>query len=226
MTVKLNSSGGGSVSLVAPNTGSTRTLTLPDVNGNVVSTGDTGSVATAMLADDAVTPAKLSQPLTRETAKASTSGTTVDFTGIPSWVKRITVMLEGVSTTGSSYILVQIGAGSTTTSGYVGNGSNPGSGTGANFNSLSHTVGFGVSASVLTTGNYSLVGTLVNITGNTWMWSSIGTFDATAALTFGAGKVTLSGTLDRVIIATSTSTTSMAGTNTFDAGTINIMYEG
>ena len=57
------------------------------------------------------------------TAVASTSGTSIDFTGIPSWVKRITVMLSGVSTSGTSIVLIQIGAGSVTTSGYASSGS-------------------------------------------------------------------------------------------------------
>ena len=39
------------------------------------------------------------------TAQNTTSGTSIDFTGIPSWVKRITVMFQGVSTTGSSQVL-------------------------------------------------------------------------------------------------------------------------
>ena len=62
------------------------------------------------------------------TAKASTSGTSIDFTGIPSGVKRITVMFNGVSTNGTSDYLVQIGSGSVVASGYsststlVGNG--------------------------------------------------------------------------------------------------------
>ena len=46
------------------------------------------------------------------TAVASTSGTSIDFTGIPSWVKRITVMFNGVSTSGTSFKQIQIGSGS------------------------------------------------------------------------------------------------------------------
>ncbi|BAQ94029.1 hypothetical protein [uncultured phage_MedDCM-OCT-S28-C3] len=37
-----------------------RTITLPDVTGTVVTTGDTGTVATAMVADSAITSAKIS----------------------------------------------------------------------------------------------------------------------------------------------------------------------
>jgi len=43
------------------------------------------------------------------TAVASTSGTSIDFTSIPSWVKRVTVMFAGVSTNGTGSYLIQIG---------------------------------------------------------------------------------------------------------------------
>jgi len=76
------------------------------------------TIGTDSLTALAVTPAKMSQKLTSGTAVASTSGTSIDFTGIPSWVKRITVMFNGVSTNGSSDNLVQIGSGSVETTGY------------------------------------------------------------------------------------------------------------
>jgi len=62
------------------------------------------------------------QRIVRGTAVASTSGTSIDFTAIPAWVERITVMFQGVSTSGTSFVLVQLGTGSTTytTSGYLG----------------------------------------------------------------------------------------------------------
>ncbi len=36
------------------------------------------------------------------TAQNSTSGTSIDFTGIPGWTKKITVMLNAVSQSGTS----------------------------------------------------------------------------------------------------------------------------
>ena len=56
--------------------------------------------------------------LQSSTAQATTSGTSITFTGIPSWVKRITVMFNGVSTSGTSPVQIQLGAGSVTTTGY------------------------------------------------------------------------------------------------------------
>jgi hypothetical protein len=188
-----------------------------------------GTVATAGIADDAVTtvkilnanvtPAKLSQPLTLETSKASTSGTSVDFTGIPSWAKRITVMFDGVSTNASSRVLVQIGSGSVTTSGYWSVGYIAG----AIFNTTQGFVTAYTNAAA-----YALWGTvdIVNISSNTYLATSIvgldfaGVGGGNANITTGAGRVTLGGALDRVRITT------VNGTDTFDAGSVNIMYEG
>jgi len=60
-------------------------------------------------------------PLVSGTSQASTSGTSIDFTGIPSWVKRITVMFNGVSTNGTSNKQIQLGdSGGFETTGYLG----------------------------------------------------------------------------------------------------------
>jgi hypothetical protein len=148
------------------------------------------------------------------TAVASTSGTSIDFTSIPSWVKRITVMFNGVSTNGSSAVQIQIGAGSVTTSGYVSGGTF----TTTIVGPVSSTTGFifaGTTAANTRTGST----VITNITGNTWVSASTGTFEDAASSYSGGGKVALSGTLDRVRITT------VNGTDTFDAGSINILYE-
>jgi hypothetical protein len=148
------------------------------------------------------------------TAVASTSGTSIDFTGLPTWVKRITVMFNGTSTNGSSNVIIQIGSGSFTTSGYLGSGSNSTTLTGANY-----TTGFGIL--IFNTAAAVVGGTVVltQISGNTWIAS--GTLGRTDGAATGgvAGYVALSGTLDRVRITT------VNGTDTFDAGSINILYE-
>ena len=147
------------------------------------------------------------------TAVASTSGTTIDFTGIPAGVKRVTVLFNGVSTSGTSIKQVQIGAGSVTTSGYLSTGSNLS--TVAVVSSL--TSGF-----ILYTNNASDVISgcmvLTLISGNTWVSSHTAKAATTISIT-GGGDVTLGGTLDRVRITT------VNGTDTFDAGSINILYE-
>jgi len=152
--------------------------------------------------------------LTSGTAQASTSGTSIDFTGIPSWVKRITVMFNGVSTNGTSPVQIQIGAGSITASGYLGSAGDIVGATAANF-----TTGFGTQ----TSGNAAHVrqGSIVltNITSNSWVASGNISLSNAGQLFSMAGAVSLSGTLDRVRITT------VNGTDTFDAGSINILYE-
>ena len=155
--------------------------------------------------------------LARGTAQASTSGTSITFSSIPSWVKRITVIFQGFSTSGTSTPLVQIGSGSATTSGYLGS---------ASFVAASNvtgvvaaTAGFpiaGISAANIRHGQM----VLANISGNTWVSATAGGFSDAAAVLMGGGSVTLSGVLDRVIITT------VNGTDTFRVGSINILYEG
>jgi hypothetical protein len=172
-----------------------------------------GCITTDDLAAGAATPAKLSQPLTLATAQATTSGTSIDFTGIPSWVKRITVMFNGVSTNGSSNLQLQIGAGSVDTSGYL-------CGTAANGSSANFTTGVGVSAGgeATTTIRHGSV-TLSTFGSNIWVAQGvIGRSDSAQACMTGASK-SLSGTLDRLRLTT------VNGTDTFDAGSVNIMYE-
>ena len=155
--------------------------------------------------------------ITSGTAVASTSGTSIDFTGIPSWAKRVTVMLNGVSTNGSSIVQIQLGSGSVTTTGYI---------TGAQnfyannaFQIASSTSGFLFSDGGATDARSGAL--ILNLLGsNTW----VGIGSATAIAANGAGTTTqgsiaLSGTLDRVRITT------VNGTDTFDAGSINILYE-
>ena len=155
------------------------------------------------------------QRITQGTAVASTSGTSIDFTSIPSWAKRITVMFQGVSTNGSSNIQIQIGAGSVTTSGYSHSFSNLSS----VVSTTNFTTGFGISigdAGAVRHGNI----TIALRGSNVWTCDMvIGRSDAAAGGS-GAGSLSLGGTLDRVRITT------VNGTDTFDAGSINILYEG
>jgi len=179
----------GAVTVAAPAVAGTNTLTLQ-----------------AATATNAVN--------TLATAVASTSGTSINFTDIPSWVKRITVMLSGVSLSSTANILIQIGpSGGVETSGYsgvvLGNGT--------------QTVWGGTGCLITRTGvatsTYSGIVTLANITGSTWVCSatvadSVNTFAGLAA-----GSKAITGTLSIVRI-TSTST------DTFDAGSVNLLLEG
>jgi len=156
------------------------------------------------------------QRIVQATAVASTSGTSIDFTGLPSWIKRVTVMFSGVSLSGTANPLIQIGAGSVTTSGYISSGAAV-AGAGST-GMLSSTTGFVMNSS----GAANVVSGHMVITtlgSNVWVSSHSAKYSTTFCL-FGGGDITLGGTLDRVRITTAN------GTDTFDAGSINIMYEG
>jgi hypothetical protein len=150
------------------------------------------------------------------TAVASTSGTSIDFTGIPAGVKRITVMFNGVSTSGTSYIQIQIGSGSVTSSSYISQF------WGASVTSNVMTSGFGVGTTSSSAG-YALSGTavLTLISSNTWVENGNMTYtNANSTGWSSAGNSpALGGALDRIRITT------VNGTDTFDAGSINILYE-
>lgn len=157
--------------------------------------------------------------ITQGTAVASTSGTSIDFTGIPSWAKRITVMFSGVSTNGSSVVQVKLGSGTIATTGYFGTNLNT-TVTALAVTNINNGSGFitdnAGAASYIRHG----VMTFMLLTGNTFtMTGSIGYSESSRA-NFQAGSIALDGTLDRIRITT------VNGTDTFDAGSINIMYEG
>ena len=157
-------------------------------------------------------------PLTSGTAIASTSGTALDFTGIPSWVRRITVMLNGVSLNGSANLRFQLGdSGGAETTGYVSifsyNGSSNNGGTSSSGFDL---VGVG-SAPLEVSGQ--IVFSLLNSSTNTWTAMGILGAAGSAFTLLTTGSKSLSATLDRVRITTTN------GTDSFDAGSINILYE-
>lgn len=152
--------------------------------------------------------------LTAGTAQATTSGTSIDFTSIPSWVKRVTVMLSGVSTSGTSNWLIQAGAGSVTTSGYLGQGS---SGAGQSANSA----GFQVNNNIVAVNTHQGKIEICLLGSNTYVQTGVVAAQvSTNSLCTSAGVIALSGALDRIRLTT------VNGTDTFDAGSVNIMYEG
>lgn len=150
------------------------------------------------------------------TAVASTLGTSISFTDLPAWVKRITVMLQGVSLSSTAQILVQLGTGATPTytiTGYLSSSGGVAASTGVS----NVTSGFNVrtdSAAQIVSG----IMTIVNITDNSWV-SSHSAKQSASTVILGGGDVSLGAVLTAVRI-TSTST------DTFDLGTINILYEG
>ena len=193
-------------------------IVTADIADNNVTTAkiDNISVTEIKIADNNVTPAKLAQPLTLETAQSAT-GTEVDFTSIPSWVKRVTVMFGGVSTNGASAVQVQIGAGSILSSGYLG--ASAWSVNTVGIAASNNTSGFRVDNFGLAGDTRHGIATLALVGTNVWVFSSVIGLSDSAAVGYAGGSIGLAGALDRVRITT------VNGTDTFDAGTINIMYE-
>ena len=198
-----DANGGTVLNTTATQTLTNKTLTSPTITGATI-TGSTVSGGT----------------IVQGTAQASTSGTAIDFTGIPSWAKRVTVMLSNVSTNGAGNFLFQLGISSgIVSSGYNSSCVQLNTSSTAVAASTSITSGFGATG-ISATNTYHGAITFENLSGNTWVGRLILHGEGgTVYVIHGAGSVVLSGVLDRVRVTN-------ASSNTFDFGTINIMYEG
>lgn len=208
----------GAVATAKVADGAITTAKIADANVTAVKLA-IDAVTTAKILNANVTPAKLSQPLTAGTVQASTSGTSITFGSVPSWARRIRVMLSGVSLSGSALIRFRLGtAGGIVTSGYLGAGSVISSGSAT----ANQTAGFDIytnvpSATYVYHGSIDF--TLLDATNNIWVASGVFATSSVAWTHTVAGVVTLSGVLTQLAVTTSN------GTDTFDAGSINILYE-
>lgn len=217
--------GGAAGSIPYQSAGSTTLFLAAGTSGQALLSGGAGAPTWGTLSYVGLTGSETiagvktfsSQPVlpqapTAGTALATTSGTTADFTSIPSWVRRITIALNRVSTNGTSNLQIQIGSGSFTTSGYSGEAS---MGATAAFNSAAYLV----TAAITTTSQASGLVTLLHIGGNVWVEAgTVGNTD-TNYVNISGGAITLGGVLDRVRLTTAN------GTDTFDNGSVNIYYE-
>jgi hypothetical protein len=208
-TLSVPSSPDGTIKLARGNSGATTADVLTvDASGNVTTT----------LANGIVTPSKLSQPLTLATAQNSTSGNSINFTGIPSWAKRITIMLLGVTKAGTTLFRIRVGTGGVaSSSGYLGN-SFASVATGVANANFTAGIDFCDTSTATNVRHGTIV--LTNLSGNNWTFSGMTGLSDTNRLSYVSGSVALGGVLDMVSI------TSVGGADAFTAGTINIMYEG
>jgi len=201
--LKGNADGSGAVQIGGSDAISISTALNTTFAGTVTATGTVaGSTGTLY-------------PLVADTVRTAT-GTAIDFTGIPSWARRITVMFNGVSTNGTSNILIQLG----TSTGFVT--------TGYASTSINGTAAVAISTS--TAGQQIVAGSIAaclynghivftNVSSNTWAGSGVLLSTGTASYTISASNIALSSTLDRIRITT------VNGTDTFDAGSVNILFE-
>jgi hypothetical protein len=184
----------GSITVSAPAVAGSTTQTLVNVTGTLA-------------------------PLVSGTTITLTNQTAPDFTSIPSWVKRITLMFSGVSTNSTGAPLIQLGdSGGYETTGYLGSAS---ASSGAATSNTLYTTGFGLFSPTTSAANVfsgSVTITLLDAATNLWACAGVVGYSNAAATTQVGGSKALSATLDRIRLF-------IDGTQQFDAGTFNILYE-
>jgi hypothetical protein len=224
-TVLTTTSGTATLATTANNLagGGANTVVYQSASGTTayLTNGTTGQLLTATTSGAPTWSAAPTSGFTLGTPVATTSGTSIDFTGIPSGVKQIVINFKEVSTNSVSPYLIQIGdSGGIETTGYLGRAVYFDSGGSAQFDNSTagylNRVNITSGTAVFASGSITL--TLENATSFTWV--ATGTlFDTQASyLSFNAGNKSLSAVLDRVRITT------VSGTATFDSGEINIAY--
>lgn len=195
MSIKIaNDTANGSVTLKGQNVAGDKTITMPNLD------------------------CELAPRMQLMTAQNSTSGTSIAFTGIPSWAKKIIILFDGVSTNGTSILQVQVlTASGPITTGYSGSSTLLDSAVGYS----TYSAGFLESNEAEMTsfsrrGKYELI----NIDSNNWVETHHVSSNTAIAQVIGAGSISLTEALTGVRITT------VNGTDTFDAGQINVLYEG
>ena len=206
----------GTISLTATPVAGSNTITLPALSGTAVLDTATQTLTNKTLTSPTITGAVVSSMassvLTSATAQTASTSASISFTGIPSWAKRITVLMSDIVQSVNTDITVQVGSGSTQTTGYISGGATFG-------NNASGVVYVTTSLYIrtITASTPSAVMVISLIGSNTWVsqHNVIGT--ATYAGS-GSGRVIVTGgALDRVVLT--------PASGTFTSGTFNILYE-
>jgi len=200
--VVVQGSTSGSITIAAPAVAGSNTATLPAGTGTIAVQGASTNIVSG-------------------TAWTYTSGTpsSIDFTNIPSWVKRITMTVADLSFAAAGTARVRLGtSGGLATTGYSGgilSVPNAGTGSVTGLGSAPQ----GIAAFSSTDGTTLITSQIIitNLTGNTWVSSGVAYRVNDSVGTVFSGNVVLSGTLDRISL--------VATTSTFDAGSVNILYE-
>ena len=211
MTLRLNGSSSGYVELDVPAAAGSHTLTLPDgggSSGQYLQTNGSGGLSWQTVS---------TSNLTRGTAVASTSGSVIDFTSLPSGIRRIQVILDAVSSDNFYHLLIQLGTSSGfTTSGYDAQSAIAYSSSSFGINSSAGFIIFNSASNAVHSGIF----TFDNVTGNAWVGSYSGgnNQSPTDIAICGGGRVALGAELTQVRITFSTAAN-------FDAGQINLFYE-
>jgi hypothetical protein len=198
------------VQLTAPATlSANRVFTLPDADGSVqqfLRTNGSGVLSFA-------------SPVVSKALVTASGQTELAFTDIPAWVKRITIGLSNLSTSSTGTPIVQLGdSGGYETASYNSYGI-------AATNTGVAGIGGATQAGFILTNGVTAAGTLngmitlmlIDVGTNAWVSSSTLVTSPFVSHVTGGNK-SLSATLDRLRLY-------IDGTQTFDAGTVNILYE-
>ena len=209
MALKLKGSTSGFTAIDAPATAGDNTLVLPADNGSAsqyLQTNGSGVLSWATVTDT-------NTQITQSSVSATTSGTEVIISSIPSDAKRIMVTWQGLSDTGSDSHIIRIGdSGGIESTGYVDQVRTGGT-------HSSHTNGWRIgnygNATALRYGHAFLTTTGSNL----WICTGISGLEYSGGgnTAYWGGHKTLSGTLDRVSIALES--------GTFDAGSFRVSWE-
>jgi hypothetical protein len=193
----------GTATLQAQPIAGNTTLTLPTTSGTLITTASGQTLTSPTITNPTISGAVMSNMassvLTSGTAFNPMSGTNLTFP-IPSWVKKITIMVFG-SNSGFAF---RVGtSGGIVSTGYTS--------VQAGVLASNQTSRFGSSTEFQ---GANTIGTwiLCNVTGNNWTYSGIG--DGENRNTLAYGSISLAGTLTQLQIV-----------GTFTSGVANILYE-
>jgi len=218
MALRLNGATSGYVELNAPAAAGSNTLTLPDGNGTsgqYLQTDGSGGLSWQTVA---------TSNITYSTAQSTTSGTSpIEFTDVPTGVKKITIIFDDVGTaTASDIVNVQLStSASYVTTGYVSTSTRTQNAS----TSVSQSMTTGFIVGQLDNTSKALTGHAVlhNVSGNRWILSGVCSStepgDQNRSWNFG-GFLDLGGTIDQLRVAGDD-----GPTYTWDTGQINVMYE-